>query len=159
LLSVELASNAAGTITVRISGAGATYATIAIGERGFVRLFRNAISGAAQIARYEKIFFKNTHGSLDLLGATVVETADPEAKMTFTLAAAKDDSETIANRITAPGAGIIEPDVFDGAEKSVPGDDLDSGEYIGVWVKQTLAAYDIPFESTYTLKLAGASSG
>ncbi len=158
ILSVELDSAANGIITVRLSSAGATIGTIAATERGFMRLFRNAISESAEVSRYEKIFLKNTHGSLDLLNATIVETADPEAVITFTLAITNDDNNSVTNRRTAPGAAIIEPDTFDGSEKSLQDTDLAFGEAIGVWVKQTLAAYAIPFEATYTLRLQGASS-
>lgn len=158
LLSVELAANATGTITVRLSGGGATFATIAIGERGFMRLFRNAASESGQVARYEKLFIKNIDGALDLLTANVTLDADPESKMTFTLSAAKDDNGAVANRKTVPDVAITDPDVYDANLKGVPTGTLAHGEAIGVWVKMTLGAVDTPLESYFTLGANGASS-
>lgn len=158
LLSVDLVSDAVGTVTVRLAGGGATFGTIPAGERGFVRLFRKAASEPSPASRYEKLFIKNTHATLSLLSASVVETADPDSKMSFTLASAVDDINSVANRKTAPGAAIIEPDSFDDAEKSVPGGTLAAGSAIGVWVKQTLDALDSPLESSFTLKIAGESA-
>ncbi len=158
LESVKLASDAVGIVTVRLSPAGATFSTIPIGERGFVRLFRNAASEAAPVARFEKVFVKNLDDTLTLLTAVIIEDADPSAKVTFTLASAKDDSNQVANRRAAPGVGIIEPDTFDGAEKAVPGTDLAALEAIGIWVRLDLEALDLPVESSYTLKISGYSS-
>lgn len=158
ILSIQLASDATGIITCTAQSGDAAICTIPAGERGVVRLFQNAESEDVPAARYEKVFLKNTHGSLDLLTASVVESADPEGIISFTLAAAIDDSESVADRKTAPGASIIEPDTFDGTEKSVPGESLASGEAIGIWIKQSLTATNAPFENTYTLEVAGASS-
>jgi hypothetical protein len=150
--SVLMAADAIGTVTVRRSVAGATIATIPVGERGFTRLFINAVSdpGSGK-TYYEKLFLKNNHATLALLGATVSESADPLALTTFALAATVGDTVTIANRLTAPAGGLT----FNGSAKAVPGTDLAAGSAIGVWLKLDLAAGNTPNKSTYTVQLAG----
>lgn len=150
-----LASDAAGTVTVRRSVAGATIGTIPPGERGFRRLFINAFSDSGGGKNYyEKIFLKNTHGSLSALNATVTQSADPTGKVTHLLAATKDDSATSTNRITAPGAADTQdPDTFDDTSKSVPGTHLGAGVAIGVWLKLALNAAESPLKNTYTIAL------
>ena len=150
-----LASDAAGTVTVRRSVAGATIGTIPPGERGFRRMFQNAASDpSAPKNYYEKIFLKNTHATLAALGATVTQSADPTGLVTHLLAAAKDDSATSTNRITAPSAAnTLDPDTFDDNSKAVPGTDLAAGEAIGVWLREALGTGEAPFDSTYTVGL------
>lgn len=151
--SVILASDPAGTVTVRRSVAGATIATIPAGERGFTRLFVNAFSDPSSSKDYyQKIFLKNNHATLALLSAVVSESADPTGLITFALAASVDDSATTANRLTAPSG------TFNGTAKNVPGTDLAAGSAIGVWLKLSLAAGNAPIKSTYTVQLAGNSA-
>jgi len=150
-----LASDAAGTVTVRRSVAGLTIGTIPAGERGFRRLFINAVSDPdAGKNYYEKIFLKNTHATLSALSATVTQSADPTGLVTHLLAAAVDDSATSTNRITAPGAGdTLDPDTFDDNSKAVPGTDLAAGSAIGVWLRLALGTAEAPIDSTYTIAL------
>jgi hypothetical protein len=150
-----LASDAAGTVTVRRSVAGATIGTIPPGERGFRRLFTNAVSDSGGAKNYyEKIFLKNTHATLSALNATVTQSADPTGKVTHLLAASKGDSATSTNRLTAPGAAdTLDPDTFDDNSKAVPGTNLAAGEAIGVWLKLALNAAEAPIKNTYTVAL------
>lgn len=155
-----LAADAAGIITVRRSVAGATIATIPIGERGFRRMFIDAFSNpSAPKAYYEKIFLKNTHATLAALGASVVQSADPTGFITHLIAAAKGDSATSTNRLTAPAAGdTLDPDTFDDNSKAVPGTDLAAGEAIGVWLKMSLGTNEAPFKNSYTVGLSFTSA-
>lgn len=150
-----LASDAAGTVTVRRSVGGATIGTIPPGERGFRRMFINAVSDPSSSKNYyEKIFLKNNHGTLSALNATVAQSADPTGKVTHLLSAAKDDSATSTNRLTAPAAGdTLDPDTFDDNSKAVPGTNLAAGEAIGVWLRLALNAAESPIKNTYTLAL------
>jgi hypothetical protein len=147
-----LASDAAGTVTVRRSVAGATIGTIPPGERGFRRMFINAVSDpGAQKDYYEKIFLKNNHGTLSALTASVTQSADPTGKVTHLLAAAVNDTATSTNRLTAPAAGdTLDPDTFDDTSKNVPGTNLAAGAAIGVWFRLRLSAAEPPIKSTYT---------
>lgn len=160
VLQVELASVAIGTITVRRSVAGATLRTIPIGERGFMALFRKTASDPSVTKTYyTKVFLKNTNGSLSLLGATVKQNADPDARITHLLATAVNDSATAADRVTAPSAANTQdPDTFDDTDKTVPGTDLAAGAAIGVWLRLQLPSGDAAHRTTYTIELAGSST-
>ncbi len=152
VLSYELASAAAGTITVRRSVAGATVRTVPIGERGFSAFLRKAASDPSSTKNYySKLHIKNTHGTESCVNAKVRQSADPSGKVTHLLAAAKGDSATSTNRITAPAAADTQdPDTFDDTDKSVPGTDLAAGESIATWLRVALAAGDAPLNTTYT---------
>ncbi len=157
VLSVELASDAIGTITVRRSVAGATIRVIPIGERGFKAMFQQDSSDPlVQTDFYVKLFWKNTHGSLTLTTAVVKQNADPDARITMCNAVAVNDVATSANRITAPsGADLQDPDTFDDTDKAVPGGSIAAGSAIGVWYRLRLPAADSPHRSTYTSELDG----
>lgn len=151
-----LSADCVGTVTVRRSVAGATIATIPIGERGFRRMFINAVSDpAAPKIYYEKFFLKNTHATLAALTAAVIQSADPTTKITHLIAAAVDDTNTSTNRITAPGAAAtLDPDTFDDNSKTVPGANLAAGSAIGVWLKLSLGTAEAPIKSTYSSALS-----
>lgn len=153
VLKAELASAPTGIITIRRSIGGATIRTIPAGERGFEIAFYDSKSETAGTDRYQKVFYKNAHGSLTLNAAKVALTGDPEAVMTFAVANAKNDSETSANRKTAPSA----VGAFSDAQKDVPGTTLEAGSVIGIWMKMTLTGSHAPLKSTFTLELTGTS--
>lgn len=157
VLSVTLASDAIGTITVRRSVAGATIRVIPIGERGFTAMFQQDSSDPlVQTDFYAKLFWKNTHGTLTLTSAVVKQNADPDTRITHCLAAAVGDTATSTNRITAPsGADLQDPDTFDDTDKSVPGGSIPAGSAIGVWFRLRLPAADPPHRTTYTSELDG----
>ncbi|MDP3772993.1 MAG: hypothetical protein Q8Q85_01875 [Gemmatimonadales bacterium] len=118
------------------------------------RPFYNAVAPTSGTRKYyDKLFFKNTHATLSLTTAQVVEQADPTAKIAFGLAVSKGDTGGNGagnNRQVAPSAIT-----FDSATKAVPTNTLAAGETIGVWVELSLAAGDSPQDSTYTLRLTG----
>jgi hypothetical protein len=159
ILAVELASDAAGTVTIRRTTGAVLIQTIPATERGFSMVFRKGSSDAAGGATrnyYAKVFLKNTNGTLALTTAVVKQNADPDARITHLLAATKGDSATVANRQTAPSAAdTLDPDTFDDTDKNVPTGSLGSGEAIGVWLRLQLPAGDAPHDTTYTLELAG----
>ncbi|MGE5595822.1 MAG: hypothetical protein ACM3S1_07285 [Hyphomicrobiales bacterium] len=153
ILKVELAEDAVGNVTVRRQGAGATIGVIPAGERGFRRLFINSASDpSSPKTRYEKIFWKNKHASLAFTSAVISQSADPTGVITHALATSKDDTGSVANRLTAP-AGLT----FDDTDKAVPGGSLGAGQAIGVWLKQSLSAGQSGFKSTYTSQITGNS--
>jgi hypothetical protein len=159
VLSMELASNSVGTVTVRRSVAGATLRAIPPGKRGFLMPFRKAASSpSGTVNYYAKGFWKNEHGSQALLSAVVKQNADPDSRITHLLANAVDDTATSTNRITAPSAANTQdPDTFDDSDKNVPGGDLAAGAAIGVWFRLQLPTSDPPHKTSYTSELAGQS--
>lgn len=155
VLTCSIGASAAGTVTLRKSSAGAVVGTIPIGERGFDAFFINAASAGTQQVRYEKLFWKNTHGTLTLPSSTVTMTADPSSVMQQGIALTVDDTATIANRLAVP-AGIA----FVGlsSAQSVPsGGDLVAGSAIGVWHSQTLAINAAALRTTWTSEIDGNS--
>lgn len=155
LHAVDAASaDGARTVTVKQGSGGSTLGTIPPNERGFVGTFLRSASESGAVDRYEKVFAKNAHATLTLNEAKIKLTADPSARIMIGLAASKDDSGSVANRKTPPG-GVTFSD--DNVDLSVPGNTLEAGSGIGVWVEQGLQAADSPFRSTYTIQIAGTS--
>ncbi len=159
VLTVELASVSIGTVTVRRSVAGTTLRALPAGKRGFMMLFRKAASDPSlQKDFYAKVFWKNEHATLALLGATVKQNADPDSRITHLIAGAVNDTATTADRVTAPASGDTkDPDTFDDSDKAVPGADLAAGAAIGVWLRLRLPAADPPHRTTYTTEISGTS--
>lgn len=148
------ATDGSRTVTLRQGSGGATRATIGPNETTRRALFYASASEASQTIRYEKVFWRNNHGTLTLNAAKVTLTADPASRFEIGLAASKGDTGSVANRKTAPG-GITFVD--DGVEQSVPGGVLAASETIGVWLKQTLPADDAAQKTTVTTRLAGTT--
>ena len=154
VLSISMDSDALGNVTVRRSVAGATVFVIPIGERGSSLLFINAASSAAPVTRFDKFFWRNTDPALTLGSAEVQLTADPAARIRVATETSKDDTNTIANRLTVPSGVVF---VDDSVVQAVPGDSLESDTDIGIWVEQALLASDAPIRDTFTHELAGTT--
>lgn len=144
----ELSATCTGNVTVRRATGPTTIRVIPAGERGFAMPFRkDPTDPSSQKDYYAKVFLKNTHGSLAALSATVIQNADPDARITHALAASVNDSGSVANRTTDPGL------TFDDTSKAIPGTDLASGAAIGVWLRARYPAADTAHRTTYTLEL------
>lgn len=154
VLSAEMSATAVGTVTLRVTGAGATVRAIPVGERGFSMLHRKDTSSTSGTTTYyAKYFWKNTNGTLSLLSATVSLSGDAAAVLAFGLAAAVGDSATSTNRQTAPG-GIT----FATTPVAVPGTDLAAAAAIGVWSRMTLATNNAAVKESFTSTLAGSTT-
>lgn len=153
LLKAELSATCAGIVTVRRQTGPTTLRIIPVGERGFLAVFRqDASDPSVQKDYFIKVFYKNTNGSLALTSAVVKENADPTGDITFALAAALDDSASVANRLTSPGL------TFNNTDKNVANSqNLSSGSAQGIWLDLTLAAAAAALKSTYTVELDGQS--
>lgn len=156
---IVVSASHTGTITVRKATGDTTIVAIESGVLTIRRPFYGAsadVAGGSSRVFYEKVFLKNTNASLALLAATLTEEADPEGQLEFAVEDAVNDSESVANRLTAPtgitGAG------FSSSAKTVPGTDLAATAAIGIWLKLTLPAGDPATKTTYTLKAAGGTT-
>lgn len=159
IMKIVVSGAHTGTITVRKASDNTTIVAIESGVLTIRSPFYNVssdASGGSSRDFYEKIFIKNTHGSLNLLSAVVSEQADPSAVITFDLEDAVNDTNSIASRLNTAPAGML--GTFTGASKNVPGTDLASGSAIGVWLKLTLPAGNAAILDTYTLRIAGSST-
>ncbi len=158
IMKVVVNAAHAGTITVRKASDNVTIMTLETGILVCRRLFYAAeaeASGGSSKDYYEKIFAKNTHGTLALLTAVVKEQADPGANITFDLEDAQNDTNSSTNRISAPSGNL---GTFTGADKNVPGTNIVAGNSIGVWLKLTLAAGTSPAKNTYTVRVSGSTT-
>lgn len=122
-------------------------------------------SGGSDEEVYEKVFIANTHASLALTSATVQLTVDGTAGsiIDFDLEDAVNDTGTIANRLTAPGAAQTARDTWSDASEAVPGGTLGdrvtgTADHIGVWLQMDLNAGTSPEEVQVTLQTAGTST-
>lgn len=156
ILKMVLSATTAGNVTVSGATSATTLHVFAPGETDCAIMFQRASSDPSVIkTRYEKEFWENTHATEALLSAEVELTADPSTIYEMAVADAKDDTESVANRETAPSGETF---VDDGVAQTVPGTDLLAGEAIGVWIKQTLAAGAAAAKPTFTTQLSGSSA-
>lgn len=156
ILNISIASGPAGTVTVKEGSGGTTRHTFAPGETVAAIFFQQASSDPSSgKTRYEKAFWKNEHGSLSLTSAEVTLITDAAGIYEIAVSDAKDDSESVADRETAPsGETFVDDDVA----AAVPSGNLGSGEAIGVWVKQTLSAGAAPAKTTFETQLSGQTT-
>lgn len=151
---VMSASDGARTVSVKQGAGGAVRATIEPNVTSARAFFIDSASGAAQVIRYEKLFAKNTHGTLTLNSAAIKLTADPAARIRVGAAPSKADAATTANRISAPASVTF---VNDNVSQGVPTGALAAGETIGVWSEQDLPASDAANRSSFTLEISGTT--
>lgn len=154
LHTVTIASAATGTVLVKQGNGGTTRHTFAPGDLVAAILFQRAASDPdSALDYYEKEFFKNTNGTLSLTTAFVELVTPLDDIFEIALAASKDDSVSVANRLTAPAGGLTFVD--DGTDLAVPSGNLAAGEAIGVWVKMKLNAGHAAGLPTFTTRLKG----
>jgi len=162
ILKITCSSTSHGTITIRKESDDVTIATMENGidavRRPFYNASAEAASGSAKVF-YEKVFVQNDHASLSLLSATITASADPSALLAFDLEGSVNDTNSTANRLTAPAGGdMLGSPTWDDASKAVPGTDLAAAAKIGVWLRLSLAAGQAAAKTTYTLTVAGSST-
>jgi len=156
VIKIALSAAAAGNVTVeRNTGPNDDVVIMPAGFTDGAALFIGSDSQAAQTVRYEKEFWRNESGeSLTLNDAKLQLTADPSASVKIGVATAKDDTVSVANRMTAPGGVTF---VDDAVEVNVPGTTLAVNESIGVWIELTRGAGAASLKSSYNTQLAGTS--
>jgi hypothetical protein len=151
ILKVVLsAADGARTVTIRRAPGGATVVTLPPNITSQRALFYDSASEASQAKRYEKIYWKNAHGSLTLNAAKLKLTADPQARIKIGVESSADQS--VANRKTAPGGVTFVDDNVD-----IDITSLAAGAAKGLWVEQDLPASDPAFKNTFTTQLAGTT--
>jgi hypothetical protein len=148
------ATSGTRTVTVKQGAGGATRATITPNETKRWAHFKRSASESGIVIRYEKHFWKNIHGTLTLNSAKTRLSADPAARIRVGVHTSKGDTVTTANRKTAPG-GITFVD--DGVDQAVPGDTLEAGSQIGLWIEQNLPASDPAIRNTFTTQISGTT--
>lgn len=157
LLKAVINASHTGTVTLRKDGAAGDLMVFEPGVLQIRRPFYNAAaeaSGGSQRKYYEKVFFKNTNGSLTLTGAVIAEQADPTGNVAFALESSLNGSDTNGasnNRQVAPGGYT-----FNSTTKNVANSqNLTSGAAQGIWLELTLAAGAAAADSSFTLRCSG----
>lgn len=154
------ATDASRTVTVSDGDSGdGTLHTFNPNETDARILFYDASSSSSQEVRYEKVFAKNENGSSALTNAEVQNTSDPESLFDIALAATKDDSVSVADRTTEPGAAdLVGEWTAENTFIGVPTGDLGAGEAIGVWFRMTLAADEAAGKNNVDPEIQGTSA-
>lgn len=135
--------------------------TIESGVTEIRRPFYNVSSDPNSIKTYyEKLFVKNNHATLNLLGATFIDGGgDANDYITFALPNGLPYDESLANRLAAPtGTGI---DGFSAATKTlddnVGSPDLSADDGVSVWMRMTLPQNGLAGKDTWTLQISGST--
>ncbi len=156
ILKVVINASHTGTVSLTQHTGAVALCALATGELTFRRLFYNIsadVSGGSSRTYYDKCFYKNTHSTLSLLGATMTLTTNTTGnRESFGLAAATGDSLTAATNLTAP-SGIS----FGTSPVAVPGTNLAASAYIGLWKAITLPAGTAAANTTDVYTLSGST--
>lgn len=154
LRAVLGAASSVRSVTLTNEDQGFEIATIPPGELGVTAMFVNSYASSTPGDVYEKVFWKNNHPSLTLSDAQVVLKADPASRIRIGLSASKNDNVSVSNRRTPPPGVVF---VDENIAVDVPGNTLEPGDVIGVWINQTLPVGSLALLSSYTLHLRGTS--
>jgi hypothetical protein len=156
VLKITLSATAAGTITVRDQDTDTTIASIEPGVTEIRRPFYDAAAdatGGSTRNYYDKVFFKNDHGSLTLTSAVIKEQADPQTVVDFDLESTLDGSDTngAGNRQTHTGGYT-----FDSTDKNVANSqNLTAGSAQGCWLRLQLTAGLGAQNTSVTMRVSG----
>lgn len=160
ILKVVTTSDATETVTVRRSSAGATVVLVLPLIVEVRRTFYDSVSSGSAKKVYEKLFWKNTHGTLTLTNPFTTlnsHLADPDDEILIGVATAINDSGTTSgsgDRVDNAPAGVTF--VNDGTDQAVPSD-LTAGDAIGIWIEMGLGANDAAFKGNYVHQLKGTT--
>jgi len=155
VLKIIKSASTTGTVTVRDQDTDTTIASMEPAVLEIRRPFYDAAadaSGGSTRTYYDKIFFKNNHGTLTLTSAVIIEQADPQTVVAFMLPATLDDTgdNGASNRQTAPAG------TFDSANKNVANSqNLTAGAAQGCWLELTLTAGLGAQNTTVTMRVSG----
>ena len=156
ILKVVMSATAVGTITIRKQTDDVEIATLEPGLTEVRRPFYDAAaeaSGGAARTYYEKIFFKNTHGTLSLTSSKVQEQADPSGNVSFDLESTLDGTDTngVGNRQTHTGGYS-----YDSASKNIANSqNLTAASAQGVWLLLDLPAGEPADNTSITMRVSG----
>ena len=155
ILWAQVSPSPSGTATFR-STTPVTMATVGPLYTKESSLFANSVSAVAGVTRYDKVFWYNNNGGGFVAETPVFRlTADPQTRIRQGVSTSKNDSATIANRVTAP-AGITFVD--DNVDQAGPAS-LSPADAQGVWIEFASKADDpsAPFYDSFTTQVTVAS--
>ena len=157
VLKIIKSATTVGSVTVRDQDTDTEIALMEPAVLEIRRPFYDAAadaSGGSTRTYHDKIFFKNTHGSLTLTSAQILEQADPQTVVAFDLESSLDGTDTNGggnNRQVAPGGYT-----FDSSAKNVANSqNLTSDSEQGCWLELTLTAGLGAQNTTVTMRVSG----
>lgn len=156
VLKIIKSAATTGDVTVRDQDTDTTIATLEAAVTEIRRPFYDAAadaSGGSTRTYYDKIFFRNNHGTLTLTSATIAEQADPQTVVAFALESSLDGTDTngAGNRQTHTGGYT-----FDSTTKNVANSqNLTAGSAQGCWLELTLTAGLGAQNTSVTMRVSG----
>jgi hypothetical protein len=156
VLKIIKSAATVGTVTVRDQDTDTEIAALEPAVTEIRRPFYDAAadaSGGSTREYYDKIFFANTHGTLTLTSAQVLEQADPQTVVAFALESTLDGTDTngAGNRQTHTGGYT-----FNSTAKNVANSqNLTAGASQGCWLQLTLTAGLGAQNTTVTMRVSG----
>lgn len=161
ILKAVKSATTTGTVTVRKDSDAGDLMLMEPTVTQIRRPFYNAesdVSGGSARDYFDKVFFKNNHGTLSLTSATIAEQSDPSGKITFDLEGSLGGSDTNGAGNNRQTEGDLSSYTFDSTTKNVANSqNHTAGAAQGCWLKLTLAAGDSPTKTTYTLRESGST--
>jgi hypothetical protein len=154
-----------GTIEAEVSDDGSGIVDIESGilevRRPFLSVTGEPAGGSARTF-YEKIFLKNNSLTNDYLDVSLAENFDGVeangADVTFDIESVVEGTGESDNRITSPPTGELLNGVFNDTTKSIPGTDLLSDSYVGVWLRLNIPAGTNPINTNFEFSVSGATT-
>lgn len=157
ILKMTLSAPAAGTVSIVKTTGAVLLATMEPGILQIRRPFYNAeVPSTGTRKYYEKMFFKNGHGTLALTSA-VISMVDSYSLIAFALESVldgTDSGEVLGNRQTAPDGYT-----FTTADKNVVNSgNHTAGSVQGVWLELSLVSTSSAFNSSFVLTETGLTT-
>lgn len=125
------------------------------------RIFMHAAAaapGGAARTYYEKVFLANTHATLALSNATILESSDPGGNIAFALENGLDGTGTNGAGNNRLAVGTLSGLTFDSSLKAVSNGQVHTaGAAQGVWLQLTLAAGAVAANNAYVLRESGTT--
>jgi hypothetical protein len=157
MLSVSVSAAVSGNISFAAPFNTNIFATLALPYVGATvptrgrRMFNQTYSVPGSTTTfYDKLFWRNNNNTgFTALSPTYRITADPQALILQGIHTSKNDSATIANRLTAP-AGIT---FVDDNVDQVGSDLANNADYQGVWIQMVVPAAQAAVKSTFTTQI------
>ena len=160
ILKVVTTSGPTETITIEEASGSTTVILVPPLTTEVRRTHYDSVSSGSAKDVYEKLFWKNTHGTLTLTNPFTTlnsHVADPDNGVRIGVATTINDTGTTSgttDRVDNPPTGVTFVD--DGTDQAVASD-LAAADAIGIWIELRLGANDAAFKGNYVHQLKGTT--
>ncbi len=155
ILMVDFATSHNGTVGIRQGTS--LFSALAYMESGVDTLrrpFYNVIAdadGGSNRVFYEKVFIKNTHGTLTLQNAGASASGAMATYTAMGIESGVNGSQSVATRLTAP-TGVS---AYQNTAQGFFGSNLAANNAQGVWLRLSLNAGQTPLNDIYSVQVTG----